>query len=248
MNIIIFDTETTDINKCFCYNIGYVIADTTTNTILVKKDFVVEQIWHNLPLFSTAYYANKRQLYVKAMKTRKTKMSKYGYICQEMARDIKKFNVACGYAYNSAFDEKVFQFNSDWFKCINPLETIPVLDIRGFVHHGLIDDNYFQFCEQNEKFTESGNYSTTAETIYQYITNNTEFVEEHTALADSIIEYDILKECIKRGLSYLTNYTAKRSIVRNKEKILTVQTKNGNYNFKCKGYTVYRSKDVIKLK
>ena len=91
MNVIIFDTETTDINKCFCYNIGYVIADMDNDTILCKKDFVIEQIWHNLPLFSTAYYAEKRPLYVKAMKAKKTKMTKYGYACQEMIRDIKNF-------------------------------------------------------------------------------------------------------------------------------------------------------------
>ena len=31
MYTMIFDTETTDLNKCFCYNIGYVILDTDTN-------------------------------------------------------------------------------------------------------------------------------------------------------------------------------------------------------------------------
>ena len=88
---MIFDTETTDLNKCFCYNIGYVIADTETQEIVTEKEYVVEQIWHNLPLFSTAYYADKREFYVKEMRAKKIKMEKFGNICQAMIRDIKKF-------------------------------------------------------------------------------------------------------------------------------------------------------------
>ena len=59
MNYVVFDTETTSLNKPFTYNIGYIILN-EGGSVLVKKDFVVEQIWHNLPLFSTAYYSEKR--------------------------------------------------------------------------------------------------------------------------------------------------------------------------------------------
>ena len=249
MNVIIFDTETTDINKCFCYNIGYLIVDIEKDTILCKKDFVIEQIWHNLPLFSTAYYAEKRPLYVKALKARKSKLTKYGYACQEMIRDIKKFNVACGYAYNSPFDTKVFNYNCDWYKCSNPLDIIPVFDIMGNVHNSIIDNDFFEFCEQNEKFTDNGNYSTTAETVYQYITNNTDFIEEHTALSDSVIEYEILKKTLKYT-ELMTEYKRARSFPRKKEKVFTVKDKYNNIIFcaKCYGYTHYKSKSIIKLK
>lgn len=249
MNIMIFDTETTDLNKCFCYNIGYVIANTETQEILLKREFIAEQIWHNLPLFSTAYYADKRQIYVNGMRAKKVKMEKFGNICQAMIRDIKAFNVVSAYAYNSPFDEKVFNFNCDWFKCINPFDTIPIFDIRGFVHNSLIDDNFKAFCEKNELFTDSGNYSTTAETVYKYITNNIDFVESHTALDDAIIETSILFASVyHKGLDYLTNYPIERTIPRRVKKILTVIAKDKTVDFECYGYTVYRSKDTIKLK
>ena len=96
MNFVVFDTETTSLNKPFTYNIGYVILD-EDGTLLLEKDFVVEQIWHNLPLFSTAYYAEKRPTYVASMKARKTAMKKFGYICQEMARDFKKYEIGLLY-------------------------------------------------------------------------------------------------------------------------------------------------------
>ena len=39
--------------------------DTETRETLVRRDFVVEQIWHNIPLFSTAYYAEASHLCVR---------------------------------------------------------------------------------------------------------------------------------------------------------------------------------------
>lgn len=196
MNILVFDTETTSLVKPFCYNIGYCIYDTETNTTLIKREYVVEQIWHNLPLFSTAYYTDKRPLYVKAMRARKVLLEKFGYITQQMCRDINDFEIVCAYAFNSSFDERVFEFNCDYFKCINPFDTIPIFDIRGNVHKGIAFTTDFQsFCETNQYFTESGNYSTTAETIYRYLFDN-EFNEAHTALSDSEIELDILIDMV----------------------------------------------------
>ena len=248
MNIIVFDTETTSLDKPFCYNVGYVIYDTEQGAVLTSKEYVVEQIWHNLPLFSTAYYANKRKFYVKEMRARRIKLEKFGYICQSMIRDIKNYQVVSAYAYNSSFDEKVFSFNCDWFKCNNPFDNIPIFDIRGFVHNSLIGKDYKTFCDNHGYYTESGNYSTTAETVYRFITQNTDFVENHTALDDALIETDILLLCIRCGLDLLTNYKSKRTIPRVIEKTLTIDNKGEKIEIKCNGYTFYHKKDLIKIK
>ena len=223
MNIIVFDTETTSLEKPFVYNIGYTITDTETGANLVEKDFVIEQIWHNLPLFSSAYYADKRPLYVNRMRAKKVQLKKFGSITKDMIRDIENFNISGAYAYNSPFDEKVFNFNCDWFKCINPFETLPIFDIRGYVHKTIaFTDEFQKFCEANEFFTDSGNYSTTAETLFRYISQNTDFVEEHTALSDSRIEAEILKMCVEMGAEYGTEYKVYRSVPRKTEKELNV--------------------------
>ena len=78
MNIAIFDTETTSLDKPFCYNIGYLIVDTENHDTLIKRDYVVEQVWHNPMLFTTAYYADKRDIYIKRMRAKTVKMEKYG--------------------------------------------------------------------------------------------------------------------------------------------------------------------------
>lgn len=255
-NIMIFDTETTSLNKPFCYNVGYIIAsvDTETHTArkLVSKDFVVEQVWHNAMCFASAYYADKREIYVKAMRAKKTVMSKWGRITQEMIRDIKKYDVTSAYAYNSPFDDRVFTFNCDWFKTINPFDNLPIYDIRGYAHHSLITKGFFDFCERHEKFNESGNYSTSAETIYQYITNDADFVEDHTALSDSNIELTILLTSLHRNNKLIleTDYKPYRSIPRVIEKTLTIKDSNNKIvaQYPNYGYTVYRKSDTIKLK
>lgn len=191
--ICIFDTETIDLSNPFCYNIGYIIVDIENDNTFLHRDFVVEQVWHNLPLFESAYYAKKRPLYVNRMRARLASMDKFGYICQQMIRDFRQYNVCAAYAFNSSFDERVFQYNCDWYKCNNPFDNIPVYDIRAFaVNHIAFTDEYQAFCDRLSLYTESGNYSTTAEAFFKYIADEN-FVEEHTALADSICEYEILK-------------------------------------------------------
>ena len=219
MNILIFDNETTSLEKPFCYNSGYVVYNTDESKIVLKRDSVIEQVWHNFMLFTTAYYANKRELYVNRMRARQANLTKWGYYTQQLYRDIVEFEITDAYAYNSSFDEKVFAFNCDWFKTINPLDSVKVHDIRGYVHQVIGWTDEFQaFCDEHQYYTESGNYSTTAETVYRYLTNNTEFDEEHTALADSVIECEILAECVARGCEWNKDYKVYRSITKNQVK------------------------------
>jgi hypothetical protein len=122
---------------------------------------------------------------------------------------------------------------------------VAIHDIRGYVHKCLaFTPDYQAFCEDNGRFTESGNYSTTAETVYQYMTRASEFVEAHTALADSEIELDILLLCIERGCEWNKDYKVYRSICRKGEKELVVKTCEGEQvRFPYESITVHKEKD-----
>lgn len=249
MNIMIFDTETTSLDKPFCYNVGYQIIDDTDGEVFVSRDYVVEQIWHNLPLFSSAYYAEKRPLYVNRMRARQVMMDKFGYICQQMTRDIRKYEVSHAYAYNSSFDEKVFNFNCDWYKCSNPFDTVAIHDIRGYAHTFICNEVYTNYCERNGLFTESGNYSTTAEAVYRYISGEDDFNEEHTALNDSIIEAEILKMAISLGADITRDYQTHRSLERKTERILHIKTvEQTDYYFNYEKIRINREKTEITLR
>lgn len=243
MKICVFDTETTSLEKPYCYNVGYLILDTESRACLVKREFVIKQIWHNLPLFNTAYYANKRSIYVGALRARTIRMEKFGYVTQQMLRDFRNYEIERAFAYNSAFDEKVFDFNCDWFKVINPFESVPISDIRGFVHHFMIDDTFRAWCEENNAFTESGHYSTTAEALTRYIRSDTSFTEDHTALSDSEIEAEILFTCLDRGADLNRDYQAKRSIERKVTREFTIDLPGKKIIVEGTRATYYKTKN-----
>lgn len=246
MNICVFDTETTSLNNPFCYNIGYIIVNVEDWKSYIKRSYIIEQIWHNLPLFSTAYYTNKRPIYIEEMRARKTKMEKFGYVCQQMIRDFKNYEIENSFAFNSPFDEKVFNFNCDWFKCNNPFDNVSIKDIRGFAHNFLINNDYKKFCEENSYFTETGNYSTTAEIIYRWLFDN-DFNEAHTALADAEIESKILQYCYMRGADLNKEYKTK-IITRRIEKTLHLRTAEQiDYYFDYDKIRINKEKTEIQL-
>lgn len=234
MKIIVFDTETTSLDKPFMYDLGFVVYDTETGEILAERSYVIEQIWYNLPLFESAYYKEKRELYVGKLRSRSSELIKFGFALSNMRYLIRKHEVTAVFAYNSSFDDRVFKFNCDWFKCINPIEHLPVYDIRAFVHEKLAwSVEYKELCEKLNLFTDNGNYSTTAESVYKFVSNNGEFMEEHTGLEDAKIELQILQYCVNMRDDKWENLPTKiyNSIIRETERVLTVNHKGEIYNF-----------------
>lgn len=246
---LIFDTETTGLDKPFCYDLGYVIMDNESGVIVSEKHFIIEQIWHNLPLFESAYYHEKRPLYVTLMRAHKAVMTKYGYAMQEMKRDIRKYNISDAYAYNSGFDDKVFTFNCDWYKCINPLDEIAVHDIWAYASTFITTTaDYQAYCEEHQRFTDTGNYKGNAETVFQYIMGFDDFEEEHMGLMDSQIEAKILYHCISKcGATYATDYKLTSILHRNVKKPFTIKIDNVTV---CEGYYTkkYNRNDVYNFK
>lgn len=197
MNILILDTETIGLTSPYVYDIGYVIYDTENDLIVHEKSYIVEQVWHNEMLFNTAYYADKRPIYISALRGKTAELKKFGHIMQKIGADIKKYNVVGIFAYNSPFDDKAIQFTCKYFGVNNPLNDLPFYDIRAyFVNAYGNSADFKRYCDAEKEYTESGNYSTTAQTAYRYITLNSNFIEQHTALSDSKIELEILKSSI----------------------------------------------------
>lgn len=105
-------------------------------------------------------------------------------------------------AYNSAFD-----FGKT--KCRELLNGREFIDIYLMAVQTLAQyKKYSNFCIENNlksKSSKRKSVSTTAETMYAYITNNPTYQEEHTAMEDSKIEKEIFLACLATHKKYTKN-------------------------------------------
>jgi hypothetical protein len=103
-------------------------------------------------------------------------------------------------AYNSAFDftKTICRELLDDFEFIDlylmALQTITHLKA------------YQKFCVDNNFKSRSGkNCATSAESVYAFITDNADYIEEHTALADALIEMEIFVRCYAMHKKFTKN-------------------------------------------
>lgn len=77
----------------------------------------------------------------------------------------------------------------------------PIVDLWGIACKRLINNNkYRDYCLKNSLLSESAQYfKTSAETAFQYLMREYDFVESHTALDDALIEAQILAKALKKG-------------------------------------------------
>lgn len=110
------------------------------------------------------------------------------------------YNVKYMMAYNSAFDfEKTC--------CRRLIENREFIDIYLMALQTVTHlKSYAKFCSEHNLLSFSGKtYSTSAETVYAFITNNADYEEEHTALEDAKIEKNIFIRCLKMHKKFTKN-------------------------------------------
>ena len=207
MIVIVFDTETAGCCTQTLLNIGYCIADIDLTTfkyrILKGKDYLVgrhykNRLWLLNDMFVKAEKLAKFDLNVEqgsaVLRTEKQ-------IFEQMARDIDRYKIQYGFAYNSDFDEDKFRRTALELNLANPLDKIIVVDIwrnaQAFICN---TPEYIEFCNANELRTLSGKYlPTSVEGVTAFLNQDKDFVEDHTALSDVQWELRILCELGKRG-------------------------------------------------
>ena len=114
---------------------------------------------------------------------------------------MKENKITKVYAYNCRFDYMALATTQRWLTKSKWRYFFPFgcefHDILTLSRHCFkSDENYHQFCTDNNYLTTYGKDRHTAEIVAQYLFNK-DFIEEHTALADTMIEYKILLECEK---------------------------------------------------
>lgn len=196
----IIDTETANgLYSPLVYDVSVIIFDKQNNEYF-RKNWLISEVWDNEELMKSAYYAWKMPLY-KDFDV--TKVNMFSFIC-EFVNLITEYNVTHLLAYNLPFDIRAL--NKTSMKYIQGEfigENLENLDVWSIACELICDtDKYRKFCEDNNYKSEKGNYKTSAETVYRYITGMNDFDESHTSLKDCEIEKEIFMKCLKQKKSF----------------------------------------------
>ena len=204
--ILLVDTEFITLNKPFVYDLSYLIARKVGDKYITLKSVgnVVKQVYQNKMMFETAYYSEKRKLYVSALKGKTYKQNYLGNILRQFKKDIAEYNVSIVLGYNVGADMRSIDFTSEFLKLQSPLKNTKVIDLMPIVVNTICDTNeYKNFAKQNNLITEKGYYKMGVESVMKYINNNIEFSEKHLGKSDNENEIDLLNYAIEKGASLI---------------------------------------------
>lgn len=209
-NYIVLDTEGVDTVKndsvnaktSLCYDIGFIVFDGKTHDKLAEYSFINTDVFKNIELMASAYYANKLPQYYAGI-NKEWILANTLEIWQTLANVCKTYNVNKIWAYNSNYDVQALNNTiatySNGFKTYFIPYGVKVCDIWDYAGSTILNTRkYINYCIKHNYITSNGNPQTSAEIVTRYLNNDNDFIENHTALQDCYIEHNILMKCFKR--------------------------------------------------
>lgn len=206
--ILMLDTETTNDIECpLVYDIGFAVVDRLGNTY-EEGSFVIADIFLDKELMSTAYFADKIPAYWEDIKSGKRLLRRYKTVRFTIVDIMKQYNIKYVCCHNTRFDYLATATTQRYLTCSKFRYFFPYgtqfLDTLKMSRKIFGQDTeYCEFCQRNNFVTnhEKPKPKFTAEVLHRFLTNDLEFEEEHTGLADVRIEKEILAECLRRNPS-----------------------------------------------
>lgn len=218
--LMFIDTET--IGSLFAkesvlpFEIGMKIFDTETQKVVKEKSYLVRKFFNNKYIMLSSFSATKYPSYFEKIDTDKRYKV---YSVKEIAQDIEKianrYNIKIMVAHNGGFDKNAMTRLFEEFGTNNPFEKIDLLDTMELSKVITYSKDYTNYCIENKNrlnsvkescfITNSGRVRTTAQAIYCYLSNNSQFEEAHTGLEDIDIEIEIFKASLERLGNTLVN-------------------------------------------
>jgi len=198
----VFDTETIGVDKKWVYDLGMVIT-AKTGRQLYKKRWIIEEIINIPNIEEIAFYGEKIRTFYK-----KEQAVKFALAREEFRDIMEYFKVNVITAYNLKFDMSAIKQTLAYTKIGNKFLNNPVdyFDLWNASCNSIFQQSLFKkIAEQQNWLTEKGNFITTAEIAYRYITGNYNFIESHTALEDAVIESKILQDVCRQKKGYQKN-------------------------------------------
>lgn len=210
--LMVLDVETTNNimekgapNDGLVYDIGFTITDKKGN-VYAKKSFAIKEIFDWTELMSTAYYKNKLPKYYERIANGQMEKVSIWDARKRIKKAMEMFNIKEVYAYNANFDyttlnNTVRYLSGSACRWFFPYGT-QICDIWHIACQVLGTQKTFQW--ENVR-NANNNLITNAERMFAYLSQDFTFEEEHTGLADALVETEILARCFSSHKSINKN-------------------------------------------
>ena len=203
---IILDTETTNDIECpIVYDFGFSVID-ESGKAYASYSFVNADIFCDDELMATAYFADKIPQYWDDIKSGKRVLKSFRSIERIFRRVCRDWGVDTFVAHNARFDYLALQTTKRYITTSKERFFFPygakfvdTLKLSREVFGQ--NETYRNFCVSNNYVTKFGQNRYTAEIIYRFLTGDNNFEEEHTGLADCMIEKEIFRHCLETTLA-----------------------------------------------
>lgn len=213
MKIMVLDTETCNLEQSeqvkrgnnLTYNIGWSIVAPADGEVYEQKSYVVEEIFFGeATRMASCYYANKIPQYLVGIFSGEYTVASLFTILVDIIKTCRKYNVVAICAHNAAFDVDALNTTVRYLTGLDYIKALPqgieIWDSMKMANSIFGKrPTYRKFCEENGFMTKHATPRPrlTAEVLYRFITQDVKFEEEHTALADVVIETEIILACYR---------------------------------------------------
>jgi len=186
------------------FEIGMKVLDLETLKVVKEKSYLVRKFFNNKYIMLSTFSATKYPNYFEKLENDKRyKTMSVNDISKDIEKIISRYAIKIMVAHNGNFDKTAMARLFEDFGVNNPFENIDLLDTMELSKIITFSKDYANYCVENKDrlnsmkdscfITNSGRVRTTAQAIYCYISNNSQFEEAHTGLEDIDIEIEIFK-------------------------------------------------------
>ena len=209
MQNIVLDTETCPLvpsTQCdpwnmWVYDLGFAVVDRKGN-VYETYSFVIADIFQAEPeLMRSAYYTSKLPQYYEDLQNGSREMVSFYTARATLLDAMKRYNTNIVMAHNARFDDISLKNTQRWltkskYRYFLPYGT-EVWDTMKMAQDTICKQKTYKlWCKQNGYITSNHQVRKTAEILYRYITCDDDFIENHTALEDVLIEKEIFARCM----------------------------------------------------
>jgi hypothetical protein len=203
--ILVIDVETANmLDDPLVYDMGMVMTD-KEGKIYEQHSFLVRDVFEDgqNELMTSAYYAKKIPLYLEKLNNKEIVVKSFSSVRFFMKTLMEKYGCTTVAAYNANFDKTALNttqryLTSSKYRYFFPYNT-EIICIWNMACQVLFTQKRFQKkAIANNWVSAKGNLQTSAEIGFQYITKDSQFQEEHTGLADVLIEIQIMVKCFQQ--------------------------------------------------